>query len=422
MFFFLFCLAFPLVFLPNAGISVPTAYGLLAPSDFVLPLLYLFLLPGLLYRSSQPIFHRNVIIFYVLFVFITALTTLLIPIRYPLMTLSGIPVLFGLLKLAKFMEYSLFAYLLARSLNTPRRIMLFELSFAAGCLLLAISIFYNYSIGYEDSTFYLENEIALAMAGLVIFWIGSSLRKFSRKIMYLKLALGVTLLLAMFIEKGRGGWAAAMAGIGYLIILRRPNLRRFIIAAIILSSIVYAYDVLVPFKDEVMKSFPKTFNIDSTDDFAEKYGIDDGGRIEIFVVFFKKIGQEPILGAGFFNRTPEARLDWTGSHNFFMQMALETGLLGLFCLLAIFYYLWVDANARSRDPTQLETYRAVLIAVVLGCQSGEYLYGGCVLLILSIITAYYFASAKLASQVPVAAPTTQLIPPSRVVWAEKRLT
>ena len=118
MFFFLFCLAFPLVFLPNAGISVPTAYGLLAPSDFVLPLLYLFLLPGLLYRSSQPIFHRNVIIFYVLFVFITALTTLLIPIRYPLMTLSGIPVLFGLLKLAKFMEYSLFAYLLARSLNT----------------------------------------------------------------------------------------------------------------------------------------------------------------------------------------------------------------------------------------------------------------------------------------------------------------
>jgi len=391
MSFFFFILVFPLVFLPDAGISVPTAYGLLAPSDFVLPILYLFLLPNLLYRSSQPIFHRNVTIFYVLFAFIAALTTLLIPTRYPQMALSGDKVLFGFLKLAKFLEYSFFGYLLARSLNTPRRIRFFELSFAAGCLLLACSIFYNYSIGYEDSYFYLDNGIALTLAGLIIFWIGSSLRKSSRPIMYLKLALVVILLLAMFIEQGRGGWIAAMVGIGYLVILRRPNLRKFIIAAIILISIAYAYNVLVPFKDEVIKTFPRIFNSDSGDDFADKYGIDDGGRIGIWGLYFKKISLEPILGAGFFNRTPESGLDWWGSHNFFLQMALETGLLGLFCLLAVFYYLWVDTTARSRDPTQLQTYRAVLIAVVVGCQSGEYLYGGSVLLMLSIITAYHFA-------------------------------
>ena len=107
MSFFLFCIAFPLVFLPDAGISIRTIYGLLTPSDLVLPFLYFLLLPSLLHRSSQPIFHRNVMIFYALFALITVLTTLLIPIRYPQMALSGYRVLFGLLKLAKFIEYSL---------------------------------------------------------------------------------------------------------------------------------------------------------------------------------------------------------------------------------------------------------------------------------------------------------------------------
>lgn len=422
MSFLLFIVIFPLVFLPDVGISLPTVYGSLAPSDYVMPILYLFLLPSLLYRSPRPLFHRNLVISYFMFGVLTFLTTILIPLRYPQMPLASYRVIFGLLKLAKLMEYSFFGYLLARALIAEKRTTLFEMSLAAGCLLLSFSIFYNDLIGYEDLVYYLENGMALTIAVLVIYWIGSALRSRSRAAMYLKSAVVVILILAMLIEKGRGGWFAALTGIGYLIILRRPKARHLIIGAIVLASILYAHRHFVTFQDQIAKTFPHKYGTKPTSEFSEKFGIDDGARLEVMKHHLDKIGREPLLGAGFFNRSPESGLSWWGSHNFFLQMVLETGLLGLLCIVLVFYYLWTDAAARAVNTVQLETYRASIIAVIVGCQTGEYLYGGPVLLALAIVSGYYFATVNLAQGALIPTPVYKPAVPPGAVWAEKRLT
>jgi O-antigen ligase len=96
----------------------------------------------------------------------------------------------------------------------------------------------------------------------------------------------------------------------------------------------------------------------------------------------------PLFGSGFFHRGGESGLWSSGSHNFFLQMFLETGLVGGGILIAIVICAWRQACQpfAARNRVGLST-RAALITAIAGGMSGEYFYGGAGILILFAVFA-----------------------------------
>jgi hypothetical protein len=120
--------------------------------------------------------------------------------------------------------------------------------------------------------------------------------------------------------------------------------------------------------------------LDEETEFAQASGFDDGNRMTIFLKESVKLVNDPIFGAGLFHRGfGGVGLDPNGSHNFFLQMFLETGLVGGGIILALFYRLWMTSGPQpGRSNEQLGVRAAIVAGVVSSC-TGEYFYGGVVL-------------------------------------------
>ncbi len=115
-------------------------------------------------------------------------------------------------------------------------------------------------------------------------------------------------------------------------------------------------------------------------------GIDDGNRLYIWGVEASKFVYSPVLGTGFFHRGASSGLFSAGSHNFFLQIALETGGPGIIALLMIFARMWRQAGgAAARAEGEDIPVRAALVAAIVGALSGEYFYGSTPLLGLMLI-------------------------------------
>jgi hypothetical protein len=101
-----------------------------------------------------------------------------------------------------------------------------------------------------------------------------------------------------------------------------------------------------------------------------------------------KLTNAPLLGTGFYHRGGVSTLWRSGSHNFFIQMFLETGVVGGGLVLLILALTWQQAGLAGarRDKISVAT-RAALITAVVGGMSGEYYYGGIGLLVLYAVSA-----------------------------------
>ena len=87
------------------------------------------------------------------------------------------------------------------------------------------------------------------------------------------------------------------------------------------------------------------------------------------------------------------------SHNFFLQMFLETGVPGGLLVLAIFYGLWRQAGCPAARRRGLDVpAKAALLAAVAGGLGGEYFYGG---IGLFTLLAVYAVGGSLAVRSPV---------------------
>jgi hypothetical protein len=78
----------------------------------------------------------------------------------------------------------------------------------------------------------------------------------------------------------------------------------------------------------------------------------------------------------------------TGSHNFFIQMFLETGIVGGVLVISIFAIAWQQAGFSIvvRNKIGVAT-RASLVTAIAGGMSGEYYYGGIGVLVLLAVLA-----------------------------------
>jgi O-antigen ligase len=228
----------------------------------------------------------------------------------------------------------------------------------------------------------LSVELAVLIAFLGVAWvIGWGGRRWRRVAPFC--VAGMTVGLAF--SHGRGGWLAALVGLAWLMYRRVASRRAAVISVAICAAAIIAYNSVSAFRYEVNR----TINPDL--EYLSRYqigslAIDQGGRPKYWIKEGSKVIEAPILGRGFFNRNPGSGLDWVGSHNFWIQMFLESGLPGGAAVLGVLWLLWRESRSRGLLPVEVS-----LIVVFVGGMGGEYFYGGMPLLVALVAVGMVFS-------------------------------
>ena len=406
-------LLFPIMFLPLVGTA--TEYGNLGMSDYVLPFIYLALLPGLPAAIGRQGFPRRVTICFVLFVAWALASTLTIPLRFQVSDTTDYYVGFGLLKLGKFAEYAVFGYFLLPWLKDQRSINWFKLALLGGTLAMALNATWismyvaEADVAEEGKQAILggKNGVSTLLAMLVAYW-AADLLYTKRNLLAMAGILGVVLLAlaGMLICMGRGGWVAAIVAVSYLLftVRKRPRfaarLAAFMIAMAVLTAVVITRSPAIQDRiDETLHADEHSSGQEGINPFTEVTGLDDGGRVTLFLYGLMMMSDCPVLGSGFFHRGDNTGVFIAGMHNFFTEMGLETGLVGLTLLLIILVSFWRQIGRgwphREGNLSARIALRAAIVAVTTACFSEEYLYGGLHLLCLSAFAALTVAENRL---------------------------
>ena len=395
---------FPLLFLPTFGHSITTQFGVLETSDLlILPFVTAVLLsPHRKRRQQLSTIYGFCLVFAVWALF----STLTMLVRYPTEELTV--EVYCILKLGKAVLFVMAIVMMVKRLDNPQDYSNWLWSLLGAMMALSIGAFVEASsyaeatteIGVGSKTY---NEISVAIAILTSYVAGLWFAGIGNRKWRIAAALTVVLAPLSLVlttseqNHGRGGWVALGAGLSYLIWTRLRSvsvLKSFsavVALAIICGLLIGAYSAVPKFRDRVNETvFAKTDYAPIRTSYGE---LDDGERFSIWVDEAPKLIDSPVLGTGFFHRGGESSIAQWGSHNYFIQIFLETGLVGGICVLAIFWRMWQGAGcAAAREAKVAVATRSALIAAVVGGMSGEYFYGG--LGLLALFAAYAWAGSR----------------------------
>jgi O-antigen ligase len=386
----LFC--FPLLFLPNLGFSYETQYGVLELSDWVIGpfILLLVIAPSVGYR--QKVSQVNLLL--LCFLVWASLSTLSIHARYDY--LDVVPVLIRcFVKLGKLALYVTAGALIPTTFISARVRAQWLWSLLAAVVMLSMGLLMGINgqstrlmdnvAGYKS-----YNSIIVSMVILLSFiaglWIDNTgSRKWrSAATLVVGFAMCSVLLSASLDAHGRGGWLALIVGCAYISWKKTRKTKAFAILLLLGLTGSVAYNTLPNFKSLVDTT------VASPDD-EETYRvsrIDEGARVTTWMHEAPKLINAPLLGTGFYHRGGASGLWETGSHNFFIQMFLETGVVGGVLVVMIFVLMWRQTgSAISRRARINVATRAALITAVVGGMSGEYYYGNVSVLVLFAVFA-----------------------------------
>lgn len=388
----LWLLCFPLLFLPNLGFSHETAYGVLEMSDWVFGPFILLLLLAPSVNRQQRISRVNVLL--VSFLVWASLSSLSIQARYDYVDV--LPVLLGcFMKLAKLALYVAAGVLISTKLVSFRVHAQWLWSILAAVVILTIGLLMSIN---SESTQLMDsvagyksyNSIIVSIAILASYiaglWVdGVASRKWrAAALLVLGAAIGSVLLSASLMAHGRGGWLALIVGYGYIFWKKTRRSSAFAIVLLLSLAGLAAYRTLPNFKALIDHTVSSS---DDTDTYRVS-GVDEGARIDTWTHEAPKLINAPLLGTGFYHRGGTSGLWDTGSHNFFIQMFLETGLVGGAIVVMVFVLMWRQAgSAVSRQARISVATRAALIAAIAGGMSGEYYYGNISVLVLFAVFA-----------------------------------
>jgi hypothetical protein len=407
----------PVLFLPDLGAGATTDVGIAELSDYlIVPFLGLVYYAG---RRDGRGAWRGLIPLLLAFVVWALLSTITIDLRYGYTQVYYIP--FGLVKIGKLGAYALAGFYTARALEQDRTARL-----AYPWVLLAIGIFLSVSLIYLRSLgrtpfhearqgFQSSNAIsvslAMLMSWMMAYWAGDQRSPLWRTAVAIASPL---LLVGSFLSDGRGGWVAALIGgvYGAWRLGVRPSLIGAAVVGIFVTFLTYEREV--GFREQVdMTLDPTQLSEVEASDFAKVAGVDDGQRLRIWLHEAPKILVAPLLGSGMFHRGQRSTLWETGSHNHWIQMYLETGLVGGTLILMVMWRMWKISNSPMAMSANVNiAARAGLLAAFVGGMTGEYFYGGKALLVLLLVVA---PALSLPDDVPVAEPMPELAPRLRRV-------
>lgn len=377
---------FPLLFLPDFGYAIPTPVGVVSVADFVVfPYLAFVSLSAM--RKSPAIVNRLIPIL-LLFTAWSVIGILLIPDRFPYRYES--PVLESSIKLARVFAYGCAGILTARALGNTGSYRPYSISLMVSAAM--VGLFFIASRGdravlmnwYEN-----QNGMSIVMAMLLIYFFAHWIERGNQDTWpkWFPVGLGI-IALGIVLSNGRGGWLAVAAGVSYL--LWKRGLRKHLLVPIVLGIILIPilYQAEPNFKREIDRSFfpdrAAQFHYEGT---RVVGNVDDGARLELWAEEGPKWLHSPLIGTGYFHRGEESGLNPIGSHNYFIQILLETGLPGLILVSTVLLMMWNQAGSERSKTLGLHLpTRAMLIVATVGALGGEYFYDGRILFVL--IAAY----------------------------------
>jgi len=390
---------FPLLFMPNVGFSHRTDFGVLEVCDWLIVpfIVSLILVPSARYEQRvaklKPLMWG--------FLVWALLSTLSIHFRYEY--LDDVPILIGsCLKLARLVLYVIAGVLIARKLVDPRTRAGWTWSLLVALVVLSIGLLVSSGNPDAQPTDALEgyksyNAIIVSVAILCSYiaglWIDNVGSRKWRQCASVAIAFAIC---AVFISSslsshGRGGWLAFATGFGYILWKRTQTLKSVLIVVLVGLASITAYETLPNFRSVI------DLTLSPSDD-APLQSVDDGARISTWIHEGPKLIDAPLLGTGFYHRGGTSGLWDSGSHNFFLQMFLETGVVGGILVISLFVLAWRQARltAMSRNKISVAT-RAALVTALVGGMSGEYYYGGVSVLV--VFAAFAMAGALPAVEV-----------------------
>jgi O-antigen ligase len=387
----LWLLCFPLLFLPNFGSSHQTSFGTLEISDWLIVPFIVLLLIAPSARYEQRISRLKPLLW--AFVVWALLSTLTIHFRFDY--LDDTPIIVGgCLKLCRLSLYVAATMLIARALADPAVREKWMWSLVAALAMLSIGLLVSGRSeqpvqasdaieGYKSYNLIIVSVGILCsyIVGLWIDNVGTRLWSYAAALVVVFAGCAVMLSSSMT-SHGRGGWLAFAVGFAYILWKRTQTIKALAILVILAIFSAAAYEALPSFKSLVDATISPAKSLDSQD------AVDDGARVSTWQQEAPKFVSAPLLGTGFYHRGGETTLWVSGSHNFFLQMFLETGAIGGSLLIVIFIYVWRQACYRSAARNKLGVAtRAALIAAITGGMSGEYYYGGIGVLVLFAVFA-----------------------------------
>jgi O-antigen ligase len=381
---------FPLLFLPNFGSSQQTSFGVLEISDWlIVPFIFLLLIaPSASYRQRIS----QLIPFLWAFLIWSFFSILTIHFRYDYLD-DSLVLIGSCLKLCRLALYVFTTILIARKLTDPIVRLQWMWSLVAALALLSLGLLastrVNQSLSSSDTIEGYKSynlmivSVAILCSYIVGLWIDNTgTRRWRRIAAFVVVCAGCSVVLSSSLTShGRGGWLAFAAGFGYLFWKRTQAVKTLAILVMLSVISATAYETLPSFKALIDATLSPAGN-------SNPESVDDGGRVSTWQHEAPKLVDAPLFGSGFFHRGGESGLWSSGSHNFFLQMFLETGVVGGGILIAIVICAWRQAcqPLAARNRVGLST-RAALITAIAGGMSGEYFYGGAGILILFAVFA-----------------------------------
>ncbi|MDX1412678.1 MAG: O-antigen ligase family protein [Candidatus Promineifilaceae bacterium] len=367
-------------------------------ADFLIgPYIIMVLVSVMKIKKHEKILAGQLIPLMLIFLWWTLTVTLLIPFRFNYYTNNEL--IFSLLKIGKFALYVAAGMLTIRAIADNATWIKFNWSLLVSGLIVGINLIITRSKFVEILDLnllieraYQDNAISTLVAILILYLLGQKLVGFGTQRWQIAATFALVIMtLGTLLSDGRGGWVGAFVGLFYL--LFRLHYRRTILAILFgLALIIIGYLYFPNFQNQVERTFwPDQAYLARYE--AGIAGIDDGVRLTILRREGAKFTEDPILGRGFYHRGGLSGLMWWGSHNFFAQMFLETGIIGGFLILAIIWNMWRQAGSDIAQAANIDlpVKAAILTACVSGL-SGEYFYGGTALLALLLV---YGAAGRL---------------------------
>ena len=392
--YWLWLFLIPTLFFPNFG-NLDTGMGVLETGDMMaIPILILLII--------DPTKNRKFLLAdYILrpglaFIFWAVLGILLIYFFYQYNEPNKI-VSFSMLKIGKFAMYAAIPIVISRKIQFESIRRDFDWMLLACCVVVAGATIIspnppalNSKVSvdfYYKASNLISNVLAIFvtyLTGLLIVGYGSEMWRQAVKWSLIIIVIGFSL------TKGRGGWIAAICGFTYLAYARgllRTRILTGIAACVIAIFGLYFYNE--DFRLEVSKL---VVTQNETRDGASDVEFSDSERFVTWGHEVVKIVNAPIFGTGFHHRGGISGLWRNGSHNFWLQMFLETGLIGGILIVLIFLRMWRHADCEEAIRLGISIpLKATLVTALIGGLGGEYFNGGMGLL--SILLCYVPAGA-----------------------------
>lgn len=203
---------------------------------------------------------------------------------------------------------------------------------------------------------------------------------FRKKNIFL-LALFILLIAAIYLSTSRSSWVMTFSGFLMLLLFsgkkrksikkQQKKIRKRLKTAVILS--IVGITIFALNSDYIHRNlFESKYKDPIT--YEDSY---TGGRYNLAKEGLKSIlWYDYLIGVGFYSRFYQGRDRYIlGTHNTYVQILWEAGIVGLVLFLNIFYQLWLISKSLLRKTVFSSYFNVIMFVALLTGLSGEFYYG-----------------------------------------------